>query len=157
MNNLKVSYLCINYELMLWEGGGVSGYGDGHALYVIAQRLQRQSSWWWAVCRSKHVEPSMNGGIINYITRLQLVGYLSWGTLLSWWGKNDSYASSVILRPRYEIKQFRSFSRSDAPKAMGHDATEQKLRRIWSQNNGADTNRTCPQQCTIDSKYINKY
>jgi hypothetical protein len=37
MNNLKVSYLCINYELMLWEGGG--GYGDGHALYVIAYVL----------------------------------------------------------------------------------------------------------------------
>jgi hypothetical protein len=28
-----------------------------------------------AVCRSKHVEPSMNGGIINSITRLHLVGY----------------------------------------------------------------------------------
>ena len=25
--------------------------------------------------RSKHVEPSMNGGIINYITRLHLVSY----------------------------------------------------------------------------------
>jgi hypothetical protein len=28
-----------------------------------------------AVCRSKHVEPSMNGGIINSITGLHLVGY----------------------------------------------------------------------------------
>jgi len=27
-----------------------------------------------AVCRSKHVEPSMNGGIINSITKLHLVG-----------------------------------------------------------------------------------
>ena len=26
------------------------------------------SSWWWAVCRSKHVEPSINFGIINSIT-----------------------------------------------------------------------------------------
>jgi hypothetical protein len=25
-----------------------------------------------------HVEPSMNGGIINSITRLHLVGYFSW-------------------------------------------------------------------------------
>jgi hypothetical protein len=27
------------------------------------------------VCRSKHVEPSINFGIINSITRLHLVGY----------------------------------------------------------------------------------
>jgi hypothetical protein len=33
------------------------------------------ASWWWVVCRSKHGEPSMNGGLINSITRLHLVGY----------------------------------------------------------------------------------
>jgi hypothetical protein len=27
------------------------------------------------VCRSKHVEPSMNGGMVNSIERLHLVGY----------------------------------------------------------------------------------
>jgi len=32
------------------------------------------SSWWWAVRRSKHVEPSINFGIINSITKLHLVG-----------------------------------------------------------------------------------
>ena len=31
------------------------------------------SSWWWAVCRSKHVEPLKNFGIINFITKLHLV------------------------------------------------------------------------------------
>ena len=36
------------------------------------------SSWWWAVCRSKHVEPLMNAGIVNSITRLHLVGYFYW-------------------------------------------------------------------------------
>jgi len=36
------------------------------------------SSWWWAVCRSKHVEPSINYGIINSITRLHPVGYFYW-------------------------------------------------------------------------------
>ena len=36
------------------------------------------SSWWWAVCRSKHVEPSINFGIINSATRLHLVGYFYW-------------------------------------------------------------------------------
>jgi len=28
-----------------------------------------------AVCRSKHAEHSMNGGLINSITKLHLVGY----------------------------------------------------------------------------------
>jgi len=32
------------------------------------------SSWWWAVCRSIHVEPSINIGLINSITKLHLVG-----------------------------------------------------------------------------------
>ena len=36
------------------------------------------SFWWWAVCRSKHVKPSVNFGIINSITRLHLVGYFYW-------------------------------------------------------------------------------
>jgi hypothetical protein len=31
------------------------------------------SSWWWAECRSKHVEPSINFGIINSITRCNLL------------------------------------------------------------------------------------
>ena len=35
------------------------------------------SSWWWAVCRSKHIKPSLNFGI-NSITSLHLVGYLYW-------------------------------------------------------------------------------
>jgi hypothetical protein len=43
----------------------------------VNQKLQRQSSWCWAVCRSKHVKPLMNGGIINYITRLHPIGYFS--------------------------------------------------------------------------------
>jgi len=33
------------------------------------------SSWWWVLCRLKHVEPSINFRIINSITRLHLVGY----------------------------------------------------------------------------------
>jgi hypothetical protein len=39
------------------------------------------SFWWWAVCHSKHVEPSINFGIINSITRLHLVGYFYWTIL----------------------------------------------------------------------------
>ena len=36
------------------------------------------SSWWWAVCRSKHVEPSINFGIIISVTRLHIVGCFYW-------------------------------------------------------------------------------
>jgi len=32
------------------------------------------SSWWWVVCRSKHIQPSINFGIVNSITKLHLVG-----------------------------------------------------------------------------------
>jgi hypothetical protein len=40
------------------------------------------SSWRWAVCRSKHVEPSVNLGIINSITsRILLVFLLSHTTM----------------------------------------------------------------------------
>jgi hypothetical protein len=43
-----------------------------------------KSSWWWAVCRLKHVEPLMNGGIINSITRVHVVGYFSWVCTSVW-------------------------------------------------------------------------
>jgi hypothetical protein len=36
------------------------------------------SSRWWAVCSSKLVEPLINFGIINSITKLHLVGYFYW-------------------------------------------------------------------------------
>jgi len=34
------------------------------------------SSWCWAVCRSKHVEPSVNFGIINSVTSCILLVFL---------------------------------------------------------------------------------
>jgi hypothetical protein len=46
------------------------------------------SSWWWAVCRSKHVEPSINFGIINYITKLHIVGISA--VFLTWVSQNTS-------------------------------------------------------------------
>jgi len=42
------------------------------------------SSWCWAVCRSKHVQSSINFGIINSVTMWQLVGYFYWFILRSW-------------------------------------------------------------------------
>jgi hypothetical protein len=47
----------------------------------------------WAVCPSKHIEPSTNGGIINSITMLHRVGYFSWVILSNW-------ATSVITAER---------------------------------------------------------
>jgi len=53
-------------------------YGWSPHAYVNQRCKYSWSSWWWGVCRSKHVEPSMNGGIINSIARLHLVGYFYW-------------------------------------------------------------------------------
>ena len=41
---------------------------------VTGRCLGNGRSWWWAVCRSKQFEPSINFGIINSITKLHLVG-----------------------------------------------------------------------------------
>ena len=38
-------------------------------------QLQFLSSWWWAACRSKHVELLINIEIINSSKQLHLVGY----------------------------------------------------------------------------------
>ena len=53
-------------------------YGRSPHAYVN-QRLQIQLELlMMRVFRSKHVEPLMNGGIINSVTRLHLVGYFYW-------------------------------------------------------------------------------
>jgi hypothetical protein len=44
------------------------------------------------VCRSKHVEPSLNSGMVNSITRLHLVGYFTWVLLQN----NHSYFYLLI-------------------------------------------------------------
>jgi hypothetical protein len=40
-------------------------------------QLQFLNSWWWAVCRPKHVEQLRNNGIINSTTRLHFFFVLS--------------------------------------------------------------------------------
>ena len=52
------------------------------------------SSWWWAVCRLKHVEPSKNFEIINSITRLHLVCYFYWFII---WCVLDGIKITLIL------------------------------------------------------------
>jgi hypothetical protein len=75
-----------NYICSLWF---IYTCGDGPLSRLVTTCVYKPeaantvwSPWWWAVCRSKHVEPSINFGIINSITRLHLVGYFYWFTLL---------------------------------------------------------------------------
>jgi hypothetical protein len=56
---------------------------SGLHTHVVTGRSQVWVRTGWAVCRSKHVEPLMNGGIINSVTRLHLVGYFYW-VILRW-------------------------------------------------------------------------
>jgi hypothetical protein len=48
--------------------------GEDMDFVNVVYELQFLSSWWWAVCRPKHVEQLRNIGIINSATRLHLVG-----------------------------------------------------------------------------------
>jgi len=68
------------------------------------------SSWWWAVCRPKHVEPLRNNGLINSTTRLHLVGsfYEIWIISFSaldlclWvWKKKEDYIGNVDTRDEF--------------------------------------------------------
>jgi len=57
------------------------------------------SSWWWEVCRSKHVEPSINFGIIISITWLHLVGCFYWFILRCtdpWILSSETYVSLFV-------------------------------------------------------------
>jgi len=67
-----------NINIIIW-----TVYNIYEIFYLIAVYKPEAAntvwtSWWWAVCRSEHVEPSINFGIINSITRLHLVGYFYW-------------------------------------------------------------------------------
>jgi len=69
-------------------------------LYKLEAANTVWSSWWWAVCRSKHVEPSINFGIISSITRLHLVGYFYWFTrvFISAWQRSPNLVSKQWLQ-----------------------------------------------------------
>jgi hypothetical protein len=53
---------------------GLAIAATGNQKYMQNQRLQLRflRSWWWAVCRPKHVEQLSNTDIINSTTRLHL-------------------------------------------------------------------------------------
>ena len=54
-----------------------------------------------AVCRSKHVEPSINFGIINSITKLHLVG-ISIESYYDAGGSRDRYAVTGVFFPGHQ-------------------------------------------------------
>jgi len=60
----------IHFPLSLDNGRSPHGYIKPEAAYTV------WSSWWWAVCRSKHVEPSINFEIVNSITSCILLVFL---------------------------------------------------------------------------------
>jgi hypothetical protein len=77
---------------------------DHHMCYKPEAENTVWSSWWWAVCRSKHVEPSVNFGIINSITRLHLVGIstepLDYFVLINVFGKGKCFQRCHRIKPR---------------------------------------------------------
>jgi len=64
-------------------------------------------SWWWAVCRSKHVEQLSNIGIINSTTRLHLVGYfyklyvMMHGHMKIKFIVTHSHTTTIIIPPEF--------------------------------------------------------
>jgi hypothetical protein len=75
------------------------------------------------VCRSKHVEPSINGRIINSGTMLHLVGYFSWvcrpaTCFVSLWPSSNLYSFifNLLLLHKGKYKQkFIPTSKSSSP------------------------------------------
>jgi hypothetical protein len=68
----KIDYSKIYWRLSMFWAAHRSSSGSPNCICSL------WSSWWWAVCRLKHVEPSIYFGIINSFTRLHLVGYFNW-------------------------------------------------------------------------------
>jgi len=96
-------------------------YSTVHWSLNMFRAAYRSSSG--AVCRSKHVEPSMNGGIINSVTKLHLVAYFYWVNILYLSEKHFSfpilsYDFFRFLSPyegyRLEVKSF-SYLWKDLP------------------------------------------
>ena len=76
------TYVCGCRQLSWLNGNSVLSFHSamtaaGNHKHMENQTLPLQflSSWWWEVCRSKHVEQLRNIGIINSTTRSHLFGH----------------------------------------------------------------------------------
>jgi hypothetical protein len=79
--NLRFIYPCGDRSLSRLGGNSTTGRRQRPVTTCVYKPEAANTvwgSWWWVVCRSKHVEPSINFGIINSITRLHLVGCFYW-------------------------------------------------------------------------------
>jgi hypothetical protein len=56
------------------DGWAIAAADNQKCMWNQKLQLQFLSSWWWAVCRPKHVEQLRNIGVIHSSTRVHLVG-----------------------------------------------------------------------------------
>ena len=73
---IVIDNITIVINILIWTMYNI--YGIFYFVAVCKPEAANtvESSWWWAVCRSKHVEPSVNFGIINFITSCILLVFL---------------------------------------------------------------------------------
>jgi hypothetical protein len=78
--SLWFTYACGNRPLSILSGNSTQTWQQPVTTRVYKPEAANTvwSSWWWAVCRSKRDEPSMNVGMIGSVTGLHLVGYFYW-------------------------------------------------------------------------------
>jgi hypothetical protein len=81
------------------------------------------SSWWWAVCRSKHVEQLRNIEIINYITRSHFLGYFYTIYIMMHGSMNIKFWKFYLVQGIKELRwiklQLQSFLTSALGEASG--------------------------------------
>ena len=111
LNMFRVAYRSSSGALTVFAASGLHTHvvTGRSQVWVGNQRLQIvKSSWWWAVCHSKHVKPSINFGIINSITKMHLVGYFYWVILRCTdpWISNLSYMQFYGISFMRPYKQF---------------------------------------------------
>ena len=77
---------CIMAEWELRSHSAMTVGGNHKRMQNQRLQLQFLSSWWWAVCRSKHFEQLRNTGIVNSTTRSYLAGYFYRSAIEIWIG-----------------------------------------------------------------------
>jgi len=101
-------------------------------------QLQFLSSWWWAVCRPKHVEQLRNTGIINSTTRSHIVG--------SFYEIYITMHGSMNIR--HKLSRLEYGSGTEGPMKVEFCASRKSM-RIWSRTvwiSNSNTLKHVPQQ-----------
>jgi hypothetical protein len=85
------------------------------------------------VCHSKHVKPSNNGGIINSITRLHLVGYFSQSLNTDQRAETCHAASTVKECLSELVCGFFKNTVGSSNYKMLNDAMKNKQEKMWKE------------------------